>query len=1810
MPHSKESRRFLISIVPTILFALYPGGVRAQDCNRNGVDDATEIAAGEAFDCNDNGLPDGCENVPLEFRLGDRAIEVERPPQAVASGDLNGDGVSDLLTGNRGGDRISELAIAISTGREEFESLVLYPAGQRISDLAAFDFDGDQDCDVITVDSGGLFFFRNSGDGTLSPEPSIELPRFSRRIEPADFDGDGALDAVVSNSIEDSVFVLLNRMAADGAFAAPVRYGVQDQPQILRTVDFDLDGDVDVVVANERSAAVSLLLNDGAGGLKTQRLIPTDENLRYVEAVDIDGDGVSDLVAGGTDSLEIWRNDGTGVVGVPESLSVSGRLSVAGDFDRDGDADLAVAGAASQAISVLANSGGGQFSITEIAVDVISLAASDFDDDGDLDLVVGAELPPRVAFLWNGGGAVSLDPTDYPAGGPPHDIVVADFSGDGFPEIITANSDARSFTPFRGIGDGTFEDGTATTFPRSLPSIAHGDFDDDGDEDLAFGSTPLVIFWNDGFGDLTAFTDYPANLNSNARTVAAADLDGDGRPEVVGVQDDVVRVVFIDDSEGSARVDDYAVDAVAHVTLADVDGDGSQDIVAARAVRSDVILLYNRGDGTFGSPVSVAVSGSPRSVAHADFNSDGLFEFAVINEDTSDVAVFLNEGSGEFSLPTSFPVSRTPVQRTRIIAFEVDGDGAADVAFSNAVESSVTVLRGRGDGTFASELFFRTGQDTRSPASGDFDLDGDFDLVLGNRQDGDITVFLNDSVRPPIPDLYLERICTELDFVHLSIPVAAAEARRATKFVVPAREDVELLPTVFQNVQQHRLHQEFLQGAFPERFPSLTSEEYSRLTGRRDTRQYYVGAITALRSGLDGAAGTAYGFSVAVDTSSEAELLTLEEVRSIYDRLRAGFLLEPLGYLPDTDGAAEAAEKWQNPGFPILSRDTTGTEVEYVPYVRGTTYGRVRLLTFDEFQALDATGAWSLQDLLVVDGAPSDIRGIVGGVVTGSPQGELSHLFVRLARRGTPNAFVRDARDVLATFDGQLVRLEVRSDGYTIAAATLEDAEKFWESSRRTISVLPAIDETFVDLASLEEIAAIEAGNPTLPNEARFGGKASNLARLQTILTGPWTAYKERGFAVPVAQYLEFVRSNSLPSAVDLRPVTYEEYLRELVDMPQFQSDSMFRAESLGTLREHMRDFGVVNPDLVATIVARIEEELGTPANVRVRHRSSSNVEDALEFNGAGLYNSTAACVADQLDDDASGPSLCDPSKTGERDIERALKRVWSSLWNFGAYEERDFYSIPQDLASMAVLVNRAFIDEDANGVAFTGNPTNSSDRRYVVTVQAGGVSVVSPPDGALPEKNLLDVVDGEVVEIIRASSSTLVAPGEFVMSDARLRELGALMAHIDANFPMDLGEFPREQVLLDMEFKVMPDGELAVKQVRPFLLSEPPPSQPVFEFFVPPGLEMCGTFLEAGVDRGPRDELEFKSRVRFRGGTFELPTRDSSVEAEFFDEVRFGPADGVARPAGPGVFQLRVIPGAGDLRVYRFTYSQSFVAGDGTAVEIEMIAPLEFRTRGDEVIGLPSDFGESFFTQLAGDEAFRARVVGVTRARYGSCGYPTIPLWEIDVSLADGTRLVLEERFSQQVSEFDTGPASLVRADVSVAGGHQTISTYRQLVYSAFRHNQGVRYWVVLNEPVRVEGLEAPVFAIELQAPAGEQPALARYLDERFDILREVAVGAFSREPGDPALRFRRGDVDGDGHVNVSDAFGLLLFLFADGDGLRCRSAGDANDDGRLNLTDALVVVRHLFRNLGPLPPPHISCDRDPTPDVLGCESYGSCNR
>ena len=171
--------------------------------------------------------------------------------------------------------------------------------------------------------------------------------------------------------------------------------------------------------------------------------------------------------------------------------------------------------------------------------------------------------------------------------------------------------------------------------------------------------------------------------------------------------------------------------------------------------------------------------------------------------------------------------------------------------------------------------------------------------------------------------------------------------------------------------------------------------------------------------------------------------------------------------------------------------------------------------------------------------------------------------------------------------------------------------------------------------------------------------------------------------------------------------------------------------------------------------------------------------------------------------------------------FERGLKKVWTSLYNDRAWEEREWYQVPQDRASMAILVTLAFPDELANGVAFTGNPSSSKDRRYLVNVQLGDEPVVGNDPRLVPEKDLIKTRDGEVSRIYRVRSSSLMEPGTHVLSDEQLHQLGTLMIDIDEKYPLDTGDYTRDQVLLDLEFKIDRGGALRIKQIRPFLLGQ-----------------------------------------------------------------------------------------------------------------------------------------------------------------------------------------------------------------------------------------------------------------------------------------------------------------------------------------------------------------------------------------------------
>ncbi|MBN1443190.1 MAG: hypothetical protein JXA90_10800 [Planctomycetes bacterium] len=1043
---------------------------------------------------------------------------------------------------------------------------------------------------------------------------------------------------------------------------------------------------------------------------------------------------------------------------------------------------------------------------------------------------------------------------------------------------------------------------------------------------------------------------------------------------------------------------------------------------------------------------------------------------------------------------------------------------------------------------------------------------------------------------------YVTRIDTQEVFESVTIPEGFRDdLLRTGKYLAPADADPDLLPTVFQDVHVYPRHIEFMAGEFPERFPSLTPEEYQALVEVRATRRYWAGSLYGI---LPREGDCQYGFTVFTARDEASELPTREEVESIVARLSESFTLGDLCYVPESGAAESAAREWIDPPFSIyfLQPDT---DVVYEAYTSGTTYGHVRLLRAADAERLSASGSLRWQDLLVIDGVPAFLESVVAGIVTGARQGELSHLNVRAARRGTPNVFVRDAHDAFRAFDGELVRVAFGVGSYEPPVIVEEaEAEAWWAEHRPRLDPPAPVDLDWTDLSAMRD--AVDSREVLV---SRFGGKATNLALLNGCLP---EEMRLAAFAIPFHWYEDFIDTNRVLDYRQVPPrfVTLKEYITWTLEEPSFRSDPERRALWLEELRRVMED-GTLNSDLVAALRERIREVFGS-ADVMVRFRSSSNMEDNLEFNGAGLYDSTSVCALDSEDGDDDGPSQCDPDQDSERTIQRGLRRVWSSLWNARAYEEREYYQLPQEQARMAILVTPAYPDEAANGVAFTGNPVNPQDKRYLINAQLGDVSVVTPEDPSIvPERDLLEITGGEVTGIIRARASSLVPPGSFVLSDEQLSTLGSVLYSVEESFPIDYGPFDPEWVLLDFEFKFTQAGDLVLKQVRPFLIAEVAGAGPTFHLVITEDTAFEGVHL---FDRRLDDEQRLLSAGRFRAGTFPLATTGAHSSAELIDDLRIGGRDREAQAQGPGDLTFTV---RGDLAAptYTFTYIQRFEV-EGRVYELA-IRNLSFKDEeGSREIIFDDDYlsrtgiflGGLNMTAVPVDDPENA----FERVIFGGAGYRGLPLYRADLE-GGGDRIELDYRLLRVLEPTATGPANLVRARVEIQEGVQEVTDYWRLVYRAGFHNILQRFRILLDPPLG----DAHAVEVHEPFPQGSIPARGFVLGSDLEILRTLTIDRYEeRLLEDPReALFVRGDANADGRTNISDALAILFYLFLGRTSLPCRDALDVDDTSAIDLADAIHLLTYLFSAGAPPAEPFAACGTDATPDDgIPCVSFDPC--
>ena len=638
---------------------------------------------------------------------------------------------------------------------------------------------------------------------------------------------------------------------------------------------------------------------------------------------------------------------------------------------------------------------------------------------------------------------------------------------------------------------------------------------------------------------------------------------------------------------------------------------------------------------------------------------------------------------------------------------------------------------------------------------------------------------------------------------NLAVEVAAIDQVRATKYIVPATSDARV-PTLIIDAHTFDTHFQFLVQAFGDRFPGLSLAEYAQLITDASRRELYAGSLTEYRT--DG--GSHYGFVVWDDQRGVNTAVSCSQFEYVHRELSKHVGLSPLSVVPTTPYQTEVLQDCTVPWF------DANAAVNYEAYSRGIGYGTLRRYTLAELEQATQRDDFGFQDIIVVDSAPLDIETVISGSITGTRQGELSHLNVRAVARGTPNCYQRNAYELTAQWDNKLVRVDCAGNGLTITETTVVEAQAWWNQLKPTPVDVPEADTEWTLLPTLLETATTTAADRNVALQ-RYGAKGSNLASLYQRVD---SARQLAGFLVPFSYYTQFMSDNHW--TVDLgdgpQQRSFADTIAHYLQDPTFAADGAVRRQRLLEFQTAMETAPCADR-VVAALVQRIDAVFGS-TDVMVRFRSSSNAEDSASFSGAGLYESTSVCAADDADADDVGPSRCDADKANERGVCRGLTRVWSSLWAPKAFSERAWFGIDHSKVAMAVLVNARSKREQANIVAFTGDPGRGGDSRYLVNAQLGELAVVSARPGVWPEKTLLTMTNGQVTGIDRARESSETQPGDVVLADEQLKILGSELAIVATVYPFDHAVPSGRDLLFDTEWKILEDGRLIIKQIRPFL--------------------------------------------------------------------------------------------------------------------------------------------------------------------------------------------------------------------------------------------------------------------------------------------------------------------------------------------------------------------------------------------------------
>lgn len=749
------------------------------------------------------------------FTTGDQIVEQGYRPSAVKVADLDGDGDVDAAIANYGNFITPHVTLMFNNGDGTYAPPVFLEAAGETMDVVIADLDGDGDPDLAFAQSSSgitgnkVIIYRNLGGGSFDDQRVFATGVGPTGIAAFDADGDGDIDLATANNRfnEEDVTILFNDGNASFTNRADVFIG-SHRPSDVAAGDLDGDGDFDLAVSLEAGAdRVALLFNNGSGVFGApvfhDTLFPYSVAIPGIAIHDIDLDGDADVLYGHDGNngflghFALYRNDGSGTLGVPESIGITIAFGGAhdfaiGDMTGDGWPDVAVVAHSSKyGWALVPSDGAGGFGPAtafrsgEMAQ---GIAMADADQDGDLDALIANAGSLTLSVHENEGVSFSMPEFFSAEFGGARETDVGDIDQDGDLDIVAAD---YGVITLENDGDGNFTRRLKTLNVGSTWRTRLADVDGDLFPDLLLLDQPsnppyeFHVLLNDGTGRFGTPTSYLTGTCGSGDFVPV-DFDNDGDLDVVvtdylacggAPQPDRLRLhrnmgdgtyVYI----GSIK--EFGITKGERLLAADLDHDGNQDLLTTHSTT----IAFWRGDGSggFASGVENPVGEfGPKYFTFGDFNRDGERDVATVNYGDSFrgqcISVVLGNGDGSFGAPwVQYGVFSLQFGGIAgIDAIDVDGDGILDITAGAYGADDIAVFLGRGDGTFDAEQRYGVDGQVKHSRAGDFNGDGL----------GDVAAVI--TLEPPIED-GLSVLFATGDVPTSSISV---QARALTPQVVP-----------------------------------------------------------------------------------------------------------------------------------------------------------------------------------------------------------------------------------------------------------------------------------------------------------------------------------------------------------------------------------------------------------------------------------------------------------------------------------------------------------------------------------------------------------------------------------------------------------------------------------------------------------------------------------------------------------------------------------------------------------------------------------------------------------------------------------------------------------------------------------------------------------------------------------------------------------------------------------------------------------------------------------------------------------------